>query len=100
VGLAASGSGQLRDVELRTDKLQLRLIDDALREVRRRSVELSRREVVDLVLDLRIALRQIAERAWLDADAGPAPRLYESEAEGAVVHKRPLFALRGSRARI
>jgi hypothetical protein len=65
VGLAASGSGQLRDVELRTDKLQLRLI---------------------------------AELAWLDADAGPAPRLYESEAEGAVVHKRPLFALRGSRA--
>jgi hypothetical protein len=65
VGLAAPGSGQLRDVELRTDKLQLRLID---------------------------------ELAWLDADAGPAPRLYESEAEGAVVHKRPLFALRGSRA--
>jgi hypothetical protein len=55
----------LRDVELRTDKLQLRLID---------------------------------ELAWLDADAGPAPRLYESAAEGAVVHKRPLFALRGSRA--
>ena len=65
MGLAAPGSGQLRDVELRTDKLQLRLID---------------------------------ELAWLDADAGPAPRLYESEAEGAVVHKRPLFALRGSRA--
>ena len=65
MGLAAPGSGQLRDVELRTDKLQLRLI---------------------------------AELAWLDADAGPAPRLYESEAEGAVVHKRPFFALRGSRA--